>query len=60
MQEDESLIDVPFQAIAEATEEAILNALFKATRLVGYNGNVREALPINRVLDRLKQAGVLK
>lgn len=59
MRDSPSLIDVPFQAIAEATEEAILNAIFKATRLVGYNDNVREALPIDRVVDRLKQAGVV-
>lgn len=60
MKEDESLIDVPFQAIAEATEEAIMNALFRATRLVGYNGNVRDALPIEQVVARLKRAGVIQ
>ncbi len=58
MKDDESLINVPFQAIAEATEEAILNALFKATRIVGYNGTVREAVPIEQVVERLKQAGL--
>jgi D-aminopeptidase len=55
----ESLIDIPFQAIADATEEAILNAIFKATRLVGYNGTVREPLPINQVLGRLRRLGVI-
>ena len=59
MGESESLIDIPFQAIAEATEEAILNALFKATRLIGYNGTVREPVPIQRVLERLRRSGVL-
>lgn len=39
-----------FLAAAEATEEAILNSLFKAERLEGKDGHIAEALP----LDRLK------
>jgi D-aminopeptidase len=39
-----------FQAAIEATEEAILNALFKATTIRGYNGSVGEALPLDRVM----------
>ena len=54
---DESLINVPFQAIAEAREEATLNAVFKATKLVGTNATVRHALPIEAALERLRQAG---
>lgn len=45
----ESLIDPVFQAAADATEEAILNALFRAERMVGRDGHVREALPLDRV-----------
>jgi D-aminopeptidase len=30
-----------FQAAVEATEEAILNALFKATTVHGHNGTVK-------------------
>jgi D-aminopeptidase len=30
-----------FQAAVEATEEAILNALFKATTVNGHNGTVK-------------------
>ena len=58
--EKESLIDIPFKAIADATEEAILNALFQATRMVGYNGTIREPLPIAQVVSRLQRAGVIE
>ena len=50
---DESAINAAFQAAADATEEAILNSLFRAERMVGRDGNVREALPIGRVLEIL-------
>ena len=39
-----------FQAVAEATEEAILNSLFRATTTSG-NGTTIEALPIDRVME---------
>jgi D-aminopeptidase len=48
-----------FQAVAEATEEAIYNSLFRATTVKGFKGTV-EALPLARVLPILKQAGALK
>lgn len=41
-----------FQAVAEATEEAVLNSLFAAHRVVGRNRTV-EALPLDRVLPML-------
>jgi len=47
-----------FQAVAEATEEAIYDSLFCATTVKGFKGTV-EALPLDRVLSLLKQAGVL-
>ncbi|MDQ3694638.1 MAG: P1 family peptidase [Chloroflexota bacterium] len=40
-----------FAAVADATEEAILNALCMATTMTGINGRVAHALP----LDRLRQ-----
>lgn len=49
----EGVIDEAFRAVAEATEEAILNSLFKAERMVGRDGHTREALPIDRVLEIL-------
>ena len=51
--QNRGLIDIVFPAVADATEEAILNSMFKATRVVGRDGNTREALPIDQVLDRL-------
>jgi D-aminopeptidase len=43
-----------FQAVIEATEEAILNSLFKATTVTG-NGRTIDALPIDRVREILKK-----
>jgi D-aminopeptidase len=43
-----------FQAAAEASEEAILNSLFKAVRTEGKDGHVAEALPLDRVKDLLR------
>ncbi len=48
-----------FQATAEATEEAILNSLFRATTVRGHRGNAL-ALPLEPVLDALRSAGVVK
>jgi D-aminopeptidase len=56
MRDNESLIDKPFVAIAEATEEAILNSLFKATTIVGRDGHVRQAMPVDEVLQRWQVA----
>ncbi len=50
-------IDNLFQATVEATEEAIINALFQATTMVGRDGHVREALPIPRVMEIMRAAG---
>ena len=54
---NESTIDVVFQAVADATEEAILNSMFRADTVVGCDGHTREALPLEPVLERLRQAG---
>lgn len=48
-----------FQAVIEATEEAILNSLFRATTVTG-NGRTIEALSIDKVRDVLKKYGRLK
>ena len=52
-------IDDLFQATVEATEEAIINALFRATSLTGRDGNHREALPIEQVQEIMRAAGRL-
>ena len=48
-----------FEAVADATEEAIYNSLFRATTVKGARGTV-EALPVDRTLKLLKQAGVIE
>jgi D-aminopeptidase len=48
-----------FQAVAEATEEAIYNSLFKATTVRGVRGTVVDALPIERTLEILKKYNAL-
>ncbi|MBI4472517.1 MAG: P1 family peptidase, partial [Acidobacteria bacterium] len=40
-----------FQAVIEATEEAIYNSLFKARTITGRNGRTVEALPLDRTLE---------
>ncbi len=52
-------MDALFQATAEATEEAILNALFRATTVLGRDGHRREAIPIERVLQIMRAHGKL-
>ena len=48
-----------FQAVIEATEEAILNSLFKATSVTG-SGRTVEALPLDKVKDILRKYGRIK
>ena len=40
-----------FQAAIEAAGEAVLNSLFKATTIIGHNGFVGEAIPLDRLMD---------
>ena len=47
-----------FQAVAEATEEAIYNSLFRATTMQGHHGIV-EALPLKETIAILRKYGVL-
>jgi len=53
--EDGPAISQLFQATVESVEEAILNSLFRAETVVGRDGNVREALPVDRVVDILRR-----
>lgn len=46
-----------FQAVVEATEEAILNSLFMATTTTG-NGRTVEAIPLDRVREVLRRYGI--
>ena len=47
-----------FEAAIEATEEAIINSLFKATTVAG-RGHTVEALPLDKTLQILRQHGML-
>jgi len=46
-----------FQAVVEATEEAILNSLFAASTTTG-NGRTIEAIPLDRVREVLRRYGI--
>jgi D-aminopeptidase len=48
-----------FQAVVEATEEAIYNSLFMATTVTSRHGTV-QALPADEVLDILRRHGALR
>ncbi len=48
-----------FEAVREATEEAIVNSLLKATTVTGYQGHTCDAIPIDRVVEICKRHGVI-
>jgi D-aminopeptidase len=56
LREDGPLIDRLFTAVAEATEESILNALFNAEPVIGREGASRSAFPVDRLVDLLATA----
>jgi D-aminopeptidase len=47
-----------FQAVIEATEEAIYNSLFRATTTTG-KGRTVEALPLDRTIEILRKHGLI-
>lgn len=48
-----------FEAVIEATEEAIYNSLFRATTMTG-RGRTVEALPVQRTVELLRKHGAIK
>ena len=53
-------LDLLFEAVIEATEEAIINSLFAAETVVGKD-NVRvESLPVGKTLEIMKKYNRLK
>jgi D-aminopeptidase len=44
-----------FQAAAEATEEAILNALTAAETMTGRDGHTAHALPLDRLMEVMRR-----
>jgi len=48
-----------FEAVIEATEEAVYNSMFKATTMTS-NGHTIEALPIDKTVEILKEHRLIK
>jgi len=55
--EPEERLTELFRATVEAVEEAVLDSLFAAVTVEGFQGRVVQALPVERVLERLERAG---
>jgi D-aminopeptidase len=49
-----------FQAVVEATEEAIINSLFRAHTVTGRGGRTVPALPITETLEILRRHRALR
>lgn len=49
-----------FLAVIEATEEAVLNSLFRAETVKGREGRTVEALPLEKTLEILRKYGKIK
>ncbi|MDX1578832.1 MAG: P1 family peptidase [Gemmatimonadota bacterium] len=49
-----------FAAVVEATEEAVVNSLFRATTVSGFRGRTTEALPLEATLEILRAAGAVE
>lgn len=56
----DSFLNPIYRATVEATEEAIINALFKAETMTGRDGNTRYGLPLNQVKSIFESHGYLK
>nr|WP_245301951.1 P1 family peptidase [Symbiobacterium terraclitae] len=50
LRDDSGVMDDLFRAAVEAVEEAVLNALFTAQTVVGRDGHVAPALPVEKVM----------
>jgi D-aminopeptidase len=56
----DSRLDPLFRATVEATEEAVLNALWHAETTTGRDGSVAERLPHEPVLELMERYGRLR
>lgn len=55
--DDGRTLEALFRAVVESVEEAVLNALFCAETMVGRDGHIRYALPVERVVALVRAAG---
>jgi D-aminopeptidase len=53
-------LDILFEAVIEATEEAIINSLFAAETVVGKNNIKVESIPVEKILEILRKYNRLK
>ena len=53
----DTVVDELFDAVIEATEEAIVNALVAATTVVGRDGITAHAIPHDRLVEVMRAAG---
>jgi len=53
-------LDLLFEAVIEATEEAIINSLFAAETLTGFENTKVEALPIGKTIEIIKKYNRIK
>jgi len=56
---DSRTLSAVFEAVVEATEEAVINSLFRATTVTGYRGHRMEALPIEPTVELLRAHGAI-
>ena len=54
---NDGLIDALYEAVIDAVEESILNAMLASPTMTGRKGNTVHALPHERLLAALGQAG---
>lgn len=52
----EGVLEALFRAVVESVEEAVLNALFRAETMVGRDGHIRYALPVEQVVALVRAA----
>lgn len=50
-------LDPLFEAVVEASEEAVLNSMFAAPTVVGRSGNTSPGLPVDAVVELLRSHG---
>lgn len=58
--DDSAEMGLLFRAAVEATEEAVLNALFAAETMAGRDGHVRRGLPLDEVAEVLREHRALR
>jgi D-aminopeptidase len=56
---DDEYLDPFFGAVVEATEAAVIDALFRADTVEGHDGHIALGLPVDRVMSLLRASGRL-